>query len=228
MSRQAPIIRQAVTPVVNGDSSPLTAANDASSIRANPSVVSPDAILSAPRFDCAYAFRSGVGRAVADLDRAFGLGEGRLDVAGRAGGLAPHEGEVSVDVRVALAADDPLRAAGPARGDRVLAGEAVRPREVDREVRRTLLIAGLLVRLEGALLERELLTAPGDEERRQRQRLEVRAGERAVAVRLRQLVERLLPGMAAQGIPPGLDGIDDRGHDLTHGGHCATGAVRYS
>ena len=166
-----------------------------------------------------------VSRAVADLDRPFRLGESRLDVARRAGGLAPHEREVSVDVRVALAADDPLRPAGPARGDRVLAREAVRPREVDREIRGALLIAGLLVRLEGALLERELLTAPGDEERRQGQRLEVRTGERAVAVRLRQLVERLLPGVAAQRVPPGLDGIDDRGHDLTHGGHCATGAV---
>jgi hypothetical protein len=50
MSRQAPIIRQAVMPVVTGDSSPLTAEIDASSMSRNPSVVAPVAIFRAPRF----------------------------------------------------------------------------------------------------------------------------------------------------------------------------------
>ncbi len=81
MSRQAPIIRQAVTPVVNGDSSPFTAAIDASSISAKPSNGRPVAIFNAPRLRQRASLQVGVGRPGADLDGALREGERRLDVA---------------------------------------------------------------------------------------------------------------------------------------------------
>ncbi len=51
---------QVATPVVIGDSSPLTAAKDASSMSEKPSDVSPVAILSAPSPERADALRSGL------------------------------------------------------------------------------------------------------------------------------------------------------------------------
>ena len=94
--------RAAVTPVANGDSSPLTAAIDASSISAKPSDVAPVAILSAPRFgEGAWACRSGSAARLAISTASLGQRERGVDVAGLRGRLAADQGQVAV--RVALA-----------------------------------------------------------------------------------------------------------------------------
>ena len=71
MSRQAPIIRQAVTPVSMGDSSPFTAAMEASSIIANPSKVDPADLAKngvRPNNRNSVFFKPGPGKVIEEFD----------------------------------------------------------------------------------------------------------------------------------------------------------------
>ena len=153
----------------------MTAAIDASSIRANPSDVAPEAILSDAEVRQPVRLQVGVGGGLADLDRPFGERERRVGVAHRPGGLAPDQREVAVRVGFAVGADELLRPALPRGRDRVLARIAVPAGDVDREVRGAKLVALRLVRLEGPLLGRELAVGMRAEERGQGECLEVGA-----------------------------------------------------
>jgi len=81
------------------------------------------------------------------------------------------------------------------------------------------------VGLEGAFLDRQLAVGMGAEEGCEGQGLKVGTTESTFAVRQRELGERLNPGMADQGVPPGLESVRRRaarGQKIAHGGHCAT------
>ena len=191
---------------MNGDSSPLTAAIDASSISANPSNVGPDAIFSAAEVRLGVGLQVGVGSARADLDRPLGERERRLGVARPRGDLAAQQREIAVRVRLAVGTEDPLGAAQPGRGDRRLSRVAVLAGDVEREIRGAELVALRLVGLEGALLGIDFDLAMRGEERGERQCLEVGARQLAGAIGLGQPLERLRPRVTDQASRPARSG----------------------
>jgi len=77
----------------------------------------------------------GIGGAIADRDGTLSKCERGVHIAHRPGGLTPGQCQVSVHVALAARTDDPFSPAFPRRRERILAGVAVGPGDIDGEVR---------------------------------------------------------------------------------------------
>ena len=137
----------------------------------------------------------------AELDRPGRQLDPEVDLTHRLRDHAPRQCLITVRVALLVTFDQPLTAVQPRRGDGELTPDAVVPKDVEGEERSACPVPGVNLRLERTLLRLEREVGLRAEPRRLGQRFQVVGPEGALAVGLRQEVERLLPAVRLERSP---------------------------
>src|SRR5215218_1446997 len=162
--------------------------------------------------------------ALTDRDGFGGELKGLRDVTGFPREIGFDQRQETLCVRLGMAVEEALRPPGPGRGDRSLAPQRKGACDFHRNEGGTDHLTRVLVGREGALERRRTKIGMSGEERRRRQRLEIRSWEAYARVGAREQLERLLPGVTRERRSTGFkrvgEGVADRLNRVAHRRRC--------